>query len=214
MNRDRWNGWVTFAWLIVVLSVIAGIFMISTLETIEVPNQDFRGNITWQEEPNPAVWGVAIGQGFAAAMLAAIFSMLNSIYQNSCDLLARQNRHKSNRINCTTTVNSTENTTTTAPEKTISDNMLKLSPSDKMASDGQVIFAIERTSPVYRLLRPGYAICKVNGQEVCSQEKMMMDLVQGKNLIEYADAEDQKYEIRIKLNPDDLGVVLMNNDTV
>lgn len=206
MNRERWNGWVTLAWLIVALAIVVGLFLVSTLGTIDVPSQDLRGNITWQEEPNPAVWGLAIGQIVAAAMLAAMFSMLNSIYKNSCDLLVSSSNQQGNTIS-SGTIKSSEKTVETEVTE-------KLSPLESKASMGLVVQSIERKSPLYHLLKPGYAICKVNGQEVISKEKMFMGLVQGKNLINFADTEDRKFEVRLKLNPDDLGIVFINDDIV
>ncbi|MCC5904089.1 MAG: hypothetical protein JJT87_19430 [Halomonas sp.] len=87
-NRERWTGWVTFAWVLAVLAIVGGIALIVAAGFIEVPRQSSFGSIGVDREVNVFVWAIAIGQAVSACMLAALFSMINSIYQNSCDQIA------------------------------------------------------------------------------------------------------------------------------
>ncbi|RUR43377.1 hypothetical protein [Vreelandella populi] len=87
-NRERWSGWVAIAWILALLAIGGGIFAIATAGFIEVPRQNSFGRLQTVTEPNIFIWAIAIGQAVSATMLAAIFSMINSIYQNTCDQCA------------------------------------------------------------------------------------------------------------------------------
>lgn len=78
-NRDKWVGWVVLAWIIAILACIGGVILISTY--------GFYGYGS-SKEPNITIWSIGIGQAVSGLLIAAIFSMINSIYQNSCDQLA------------------------------------------------------------------------------------------------------------------------------
>lgn len=84
-NRERWSGWVAAAWLLAILAIVGGIAVIATAGFVEVPRQNSFGRIERVTEPNVFIWAIAIGQAVSASMLAALFSMVNSIYKNTCD---------------------------------------------------------------------------------------------------------------------------------
>ncbi|MGM0695138.1 MAG: hypothetical protein ACQEUN_17320 [Pseudomonadota bacterium] len=208
-NRNRWDGWVTFAWIMVVLAIIGGIVLIAELGTMEVPERDFRGNVTWREEPNFVVWGAAIGQAVGAAMLAAIFSILNSTYHNSCDMLkmaATTGSNDSQDSAAPVADTLTDSTAVSQSGRNPNQSPKPASKPEKVAPHGLAVYLIERTSPFYHLLKPGYSICKANGNTVDSVGELQSHLKKGTNSIEFADHDGKEYSIRIRLNPEDLGV--------
>lgn len=73
-----------FAWIIAAIACVSGLFLIFTIGFVDVPRSNSYGTIS---EPNPFVWALAISQAVGSVMLAVIFSMLRSIYQNTCDKL-------------------------------------------------------------------------------------------------------------------------------
>lgn len=79
-DENRWNGWVSFAWFIAMITMMASVLLIATMGFIEVPR-------TYYGTEKVANWSVlswAIGQSIAALMLAALFSIVNASYKNSC----------------------------------------------------------------------------------------------------------------------------------
>ncbi|WP_156821570.1 hypothetical protein [Halomonas smyrnensis] len=93
-------------------------------------------------------------------MLVAIFSILNSTYQNSCDMLRITAGHapapsaftKSGSAPAPASDEAEETSASVIPEK--------------VAPHGAVVYEILTTSPFYRLLQPGYSIVSVNGMMV------------------------------------------------
>ena len=81
-DRERWLGWVYFAWVLAGAACILGFFMIAKLGFIEVPSSS---RYVTRTEPNIMIWVMGVGQSLSAIMLAVLFSILNSIYQNTCD---------------------------------------------------------------------------------------------------------------------------------
>ncbi|KIN13495.1 hypothetical protein [Halomonas sp. KHS3] len=89
-DRERWSGWVTFAWLLAILACIGGVAIIAIAGSIEVPRENGFGRVETVREANVFIWSLGIGQAVSALMLAALFSMINSIYKNSCLLVGLQ----------------------------------------------------------------------------------------------------------------------------
>ena len=202
-DRHRWDGWVTFAWLMVALAVMIGLVMIGAGGTVAVPETNYRGNITWTEQTNYIVWGAAIGQVVGAAMLAAIFSIINSTYQNSCDML---------RIaagDAPAPSSSTKSGATPAPTSNQAKDKPASAAPEKVAPHGAVVYDIKSTSPFYRLLQPGYSIVSANGTKVESEEELREAAKKGKNKIEFSDHDGKKYSITINLNPKDFGATFL-----
>lgn len=206
-NRHRWDAWITFAWLMVALAVIVGVMLIATVGTVRMPETDFLGNITWTEQTNYIVWGAAIGQAVGVSMLAAIFSILNSIYQNSCDtLLAAAGEVSSSGA---TGLPTSEAIGGNACYQAQGEWVAVTKP-EKEAENGAVVYEILSTSPFYRILKPGYSIVKANGMKVESESEVRDASKKGKNNIEFSDQNGKEYSINIHMNPEDFGITFKN----
>ncbi len=79
-DENRWNGWVSFVWFIAMITMMASVLLIATMGFIEVP-RTYYGT---EKVINWTVLSWAIGQSIAALMLAALFSIANATYRNSC----------------------------------------------------------------------------------------------------------------------------------
>ncbi len=143
-DRNRWVGWVVLAWLLAGLAVVAGVAIIAVMGTMEVPEQSLYGDVTWRDEPNPLIWGAAIGQALAALLLAAIFSILNSTYQNSCDILRLQLAGEEEQAH-----------------KPLVDAV-------EPQREGSLVKEVAHDSPLYGVIKPGYRIARVNGHNISS----------------------------------------------
>lgn len=86
-DRDRWSGWVGFVWFIAVLTFIGSMVLVSKLGIVEVRVPTLYGSGEIITQPNLVIWSLAIGQTIGAVLLAVLFSMVNSIYKNSCTQL-------------------------------------------------------------------------------------------------------------------------------
>lgn len=174
-DRDRWYGWVALSWLLVVVAVLAGLALIATAGTVEVPQRDLIGNISWREEPNMMIWGIAIGQALASALFAALISIANSAYQNSCDLLRYVARgEKTGAPPPAAEVDSATPATPGTPATPAATGL-----------PGIVIERIEPNSPLAGVMRPGFRIAKVNGRDVTTLEEADQNLRKGRNEFEF-----------------------------
>lgn len=171
-DRERWSGWVTFAWLLAILACIGGIALISIAGYVELPRQNSFGRIETAKEPNVFIWAIAIGQAVSAAMLAAIFSMINSIYQNSCDQLAGVEFSKP----------SSKQTAT---------------PKDKALR----LTTVPASSSLSNTLTTGDMIISFNGQPVTSLENDVVDrIVEGENSITFVTLEGEEKSVTLVLD--------------
>lgn len=204
-DRHRWDGWVTFAWFMVALAVLIGLVMIGTGGIVEVPETNYRGNVTWTEQTNYIVWGAAIGQVVGAAMLAAIFSILNSTYRNSCDML----RIAAGHAPAPSAFTKSGPAPAPAPASDEAEETSASVIPEKVAPHGAVVYEIRSTSPFYRLLQPGYSIVSVNGVKVENETEVKDAAKKGKNKTEFADQDGKEYSINISLNPEDFGVTFL-----
>lgn len=171
-DRARWNGWVALAWILALLAIVGGIAVIATAGFIEVPHLNSVGQTETSTEPNVFIWAIAIGQAVSATMLAAIFSMINSIYQNSCDQLVGVNLFKP------------------APEQanTPKNSALRLT-------------SVPATSSLSKTLSTGDMIITFNGQPVTSLENDVVNrIVTGENSITFLTPEGEEKTDTLFLN--------------
>ncbi|AZM95885.1 MAG: hypothetical protein GYB28_01520 [Gammaproteobacteria bacterium] len=188
-DRERWIGWVALAWIIAGLAVIGGIMAISSAGFIEVPRSNGFGRMETVREPNVFIWAIAIGQAVSAAMLAAIFSMINSIYQNSCDQLAGVVFD------------------TTEPDSTQSDEVIEGGEVKPTYSEndykGLKVLSVHRASPLSGLLKAGFVLISINNKPALTDLGAAKAVVKGKNTIEFLNAEGvrQAYSIRMEPGP-------------
>lgn len=165
-DRYRWQGWVALSWLLVIIAVLAGLALVVTAGSLEVPQRDLAGSVRWREEPNMMVWGIAIGQVLASALFAALISIANSAYQNTCDLLRRAGHEEK----------------AGASSSVVEDG----SPQDETPElPGVVIESIEPNSPLAGVMRPGFRITKVNGNDVATLGEADKSLHKGRNELEF-----------------------------
>lgn len=87
MNRERWDGWVTFAWLIAVVVIAASVGWVIAFGFVDVPRVTAGGFRSVEREPNLFIWAMAIAQSIGALFFAVTFSILNGIYKNTIDAL-------------------------------------------------------------------------------------------------------------------------------
>lgn len=198
--RDRWDGWVTFAWVMVGLALIVGMIMVGAMGTVEIPEQDYRGNVTWTESPNFVVWGAAIGQVVGAAMLAAIFSILNSIYKNSCDMISLAPNQPGSGLSEDKSGASVHS----APE--VGGRLGESAPDAEDGATSLIIEEVKGISPLYMLAKPGHTILKANGQPVNTLAALRANTTKGQNSLELCDESGEAYALNIGLNPEMFGV--------
>lgn len=79
-NPNRWNGFVFIAWTIAIITWLFGVYILMEVGTINMP---YGGGSTL----NVGVWAWIIGQSLGVLLIAGLFSMLNSIYKNTCRAL-------------------------------------------------------------------------------------------------------------------------------
>lgn len=170
-DRERWIGWVALAWMLAAVAVIGGIAAVSMAGFIEVARPNSFGRMETAREPNVFIWAIAIGQAVSALMLAAIFSMINSIYKNSCDQLSA----------------------VIAP----TDKQAGLLPESEMEGEVEVegdwdgtglkILSVHSASQLRGILKGGYVLTKVNNESVSSSLQAASAVSEGRNTIEYVD---------------------------
>lgn len=146
-DRERWTGWVAIAWILALLAIGGGVFAIATAGFVEVPRQNSYGRLQTVTEPNIFIWAIAIGQAVSATMLAAIFSMINSIYQNTCDQFTEARRN-----NAYVGLDGEVVPTVRQPEK----------------GKGLRLTNVKSASPLSAVLHTGCLIEKINDQPVDS----------------------------------------------
>ncbi|UBR49822.1 hypothetical protein KF947_21340 [Halomonas sp. FeN2] len=188
-NRDRWTGWVALAWLLVVLAIIGGIIIISTAGYVEIPRQNSFGRVETVREPNVFVWAIAVGQAVSAAMLAAIFSMINSIYQNSCDQLAGVSFTKSESSQAVSDVREAQNAIDINAEDAFPDNA------------GLKVKDIHTASQLYGRLQPGDHLVAVNGHPVYTEMEAAKAVVKGENKILFINNDGERKMHLVMMKP-------------
>ncbi|MDN3562717.1 hypothetical protein [Vreelandella neptunia] len=171
-DRERWSGWVALAWTFALLAIVGGIAVIATTGFIEVPRLNSFDRTETSTEPNVFIWTIAIGQAVSFTMLAAIFSMINSIYQNSCDQLEEVDLSQPSSKQVNTPKNS----------------VLRLT-------------SVPATSSLSKTLSTGDIIITFNGQPVTSLENDVVDrIVTGENSITFLTLEGEEKTVTLFLN--------------
>jgi len=165
-DKTRYEGWVTVTWILAGLTGVASLILVGTHGTVEIPRP---GDFGTTSDVNVIIWAIAIGQTLGALLVAAIFSMVNSIYQNSCDLLSNS-----------------------ALAPTVEDSGKKIEGSEKktistgLAAEGGLLVKQVRTaSQLDGILRPGYKLLRVNGEQPDDELSAAKLVVNGENDIEY-----------------------------
>lgn len=188
-DRERWIGWVALAWMLAAIAVIGGIAAISMAGFIEVARPNSFGRMETVREPNVFIWAIAIGQAVSAAMLAAIFSMINSIYQNSCDQMAGVDFGESE------------------PDLGQYSDAVeggKVEPSNTESSyKGLRVISVHRASPLSGLIKEGFVLISINKKPALTELDAAKAVVKGKNIIEFLNSESvrQAYAIRMEPGP-------------
>ena len=173
-DRERWIGWVALAWTIAAIAIIGGIVVISTAGFIEVPRSNSFGRMETVKEPNIFIWAIAIGQALSATMLAAIFSMINSIYQNSCDQLAGA----------------------------VFTNEVSKKP-ERMLTKALRLTTVPATSPLSKTLSTGDMVLSFNGKSVTSLKDDVIDhIVTGKNAMTILTVTGEEKEVELEVDQD------------
>lgn len=170
-NRNRWAGWVSVAWLIAICACVVSVGLIFAAGFVEIPKRNIVGNVEKVREPNFFIWAIAVGQSVSAVMLAALFSMINSIYQNSCDLIAPQ-----------------------------VDGLSELDGAPQQKDrPGFEIESVPGHSPLYQVLQPGYRLVSVNDKPVEKAEDADAFAEVGRNFIEFYNENSRLISRKINL---------------
>ncbi|SRR5690554_1120188 len=165
-DKTRYEGWVTVTWILAGLTGVASLILVGTHGTVEIPRP---GGFGTTSDVNVVIWAIAIGQTLGALLVAALFSMVNSIYQNSCDLLSNN-----------------------APVPAVEDSGKEIEgPGEKPISTGRVaeggllVKQVRTASQLDGILRPGYKLLRVNGEQPDDELSAAKLVVNGENDIEY-----------------------------
>lgn len=188
-NRERWEGWVMFAWVLAAIAAISGVVLISAYGQIEVPSgTDFRGNVRWDKQANVLVWTAAIGQALGTIMLAVIFSIINSIYQNSCDLI-------NNVID--DVVNEKNGESEGGGLLTIGSK--KTSGSESLG--GLKITKVRTASPFDGILHPGYLLLSINGHKPMDGLDAAKQVIDGENEVIFQKPDGELVKRIVPMRP-------------
>ena len=190
-DRERWIGWVALAWMLAAVAVIGGIAAISMAGFIEVARPNSFGRMETAREPNVFIWAIAIGQAVSAAMLAAILSMINSIYQNSCDQVAGVDLGE--------------------PKPDLgqySDAVEgEVEPSNTESGyKGLKVISVHRASPLSGLIKEGFVLIGINKKPVLTELSAAKAVVKGKNIIEFLNSESVRQAYAIQMEPGPLHI--------
>lgn len=190
-DRERWIGWVALAWILAAVAIIGGIAAISMAGFIEVARPNSFGRMETVREPNVFIWAIAIGQAVSAAMLAAIFSMINSIYQNSCDQMAGVDfgEPKPDLGQYSDAVEG------------------EVEPSNTESGyKGLKVISVHRASPLSGLIKEGFVLISINKKPVLTELSAAKAVVKGKNIIEFLNSESVRQAYAIQMEPGPLHI--------
>ncbi|WP_447043971.1 hypothetical protein [Vreelandella sp. H-I2] len=183
-DRERWSGWVTFAWLLAILACIGGIAVIAMAGFIEVPRENRFGRVETVREVNVFIWSLGIGQAISAVMLAALFSMVNAIYKNSCLLLGLQPDVQPNEKN-----ESLNNPDADVPNASKSDN-------------GPKVVKISDKSPLFDKAYVDWRLTEINGHDIAASRDVNSVLKVGENSFMFTKPAGERVTIIAKVSSD------------
>lgn len=183
-NRNRWNGWVTFAWFLAILACLAGVAIIAILGFIEVPRESSFGRVEMVREANVYIWSLCIGQAVGALMLAALFSMINAIYQNSCSLLSMQN------------------SSVASPSQGGSDDPWPATHSQQSVHPGPKVVNISDKSPLFDKAYVDWSLAEINGNSIFASKDIKKVMRRGENNFTFIKPDGQQVSIIAKVSQD------------
>jgi len=86
IDKHRWEVWVTLGWFFALAVCAASAYLIYSAGAISIPISNSSGFVTSnQPEVNWFVWLAGIGQSLASLLFAALISIANGSYQQSCE---------------------------------------------------------------------------------------------------------------------------------
>lgn len=179
-NRDKWIGFVALAWLVAVIVILASIYLISELGTMR------KGS--YGTSPNLTIWAIGISESIFALLMAGIFTMINSIYQNSCDQTALLKSRGAEKI-----LPSTSSAPTPQPKNSV-------------AREGLRLKAIHKGSPFYGVLGEGFSLQSINDVPLSTLEEAEAAKKQGKNFADIISPGGFTSKITFKVKTDTLNI--------
>lgn len=175
VDRDRWNGWVSFTWILAGLAILASIFLIVNLGTVHVPKATLYGTTRYEDQPNIMIWAIGIGQSVGALLLAVLFSMVNSIYKNSCDAIRPVEQVKP------------------------SDGPEAVQAAKETVGDGVRLTSVPEGNPLRGILHAGDIVHAVNGKPVSRFVEAKRAILTGPNSFAYRDLRGQEKEVTVEI---------------
>lgn len=185
-NPNKWDNWVSFAWAIAIFSVLSACIIILKFGSIEATEVTSYGNRISGQQVNFTIWAICIGQSIAACMTAALFSMINSIYKNTCNTQAITNQH----LPAASSANLPRH-----------NNVNKLNHPQ--------IVSLNDKSAFFDRVYSGWFIAAVNGQNVRTSSEVSRYLKKGDNTFTFIKPDGEEVELDASLrNSDKLNMAL------
>lgn len=158
-NRNRWSGWLTFVWWLAALGILSAVILIYYAGFTDEISKNAYGQIEIVKKPNFSAWAISLLLAGSTTMLSVITCMINSVYQNSCDLVAMQKEYA----------------------------LKNQSDSETESVAGVTITAVPDTSPLYQIIKPGDRLFSVNGKQVNTVKEAESATLDGTNEIVFYD---------------------------
>lgn len=174
-DEERWHGWVATVWAIAIATCVLSLWLIMVVGFVEVPKvsvSELSGqsyNVGTKQIVNWPVFGWAIGQSIAAVLLAALFSIANGAYRNSC-----QTMRMLAALGTPAEPDAQPDTETSTPVDLLS---------------GLLVEQVRDASPLAEVLQPGARLLRINGHEPESEIDAARQIVKGQNEIVYCNPE-------------------------
>lgn len=181
-DEERYLGWVTLAWTIAVITCALSVWLVATMGMVKIPRLSIYSTAPAGTETviNWTIWGWAIGQSLAALLFAALFSIANSAYRNSCKTVAMLVKQQPTP--------KAEDLTTIDP------------------TSGLRVEQVRTASPLEGVLHPGYRLLRVNGQEPEDANDAAALIVKGENQLIYCNLEGKVCTHKQKMQPGPLHI--------
>jgi len=183
-DRDRWSGWVNFAWLLAILACIGGVAVIAMAGFIEVPRENRFGRIETVREANLFIWSLGIGQAVSALLLAALFSMVNDIYKNSCSLLGVQPHNVDSDTNV------------------VSNGSWPESHKGLQGHTGPKVVKISDKSPLFDKVYADWSLAEINGRIISASNDIKKVIRPGENNFTFTKPDGEQVSIIAKVASD------------